>query len=310
MSATAADRRRHEPPAVVSVSQHVLQGTLDTQVQADLAYAIQGHIKFHLGPVFFVLKGREAALSMRELIDKLAPGHRRALPRPGRGTAAPAPRDRAAGSSGPPQPCPRQRHRTSRRRSSAPGSIRHHHTKTPVPGLGDCHPPARPARTFPLPREKQRRTGMSHATSAMPGREVVLDWRHGQIGPLAPCVLCGTAHRVPVPGQGRALPQGLRRSLDHRPRPRRSRSRPADPRHTPAGVSRGERRVPGHLPRADLPRLRLVRHHLRRGRHRRRPDRDRAHLPSVRHGLAAGLRHRLDHPGQHPPAIPTSLTRR
>ena len=73
MSATAADRRRHEPPSVVSVSQHVLQGTLDTQVQADIAYAIQGHIKFHLGPVFFVLKGREAALSMRELIDKLAP---------------------------------------------------------------------------------------------------------------------------------------------------------------------------------------------------------------------------------------------
>ena len=34
----------------------------------------------------------------------------------------------------------------------------------------------------------------------------------------------------------------------------------------------------------------------RRGRHRRRPHRDRAHLPSLRHGLAAGLRHRLDHP--------------
>jgi hypothetical protein len=31
---------------------------------------------------------------------------------------------------------------------------------------------------------------MSHATSALPGR-VVLDWRHGTIGPLAPCVLCG-----------------------------------------------------------------------------------------------------------------------
>ena len=31
---------------------------------------------------------------------------------------------------------------------------------------------------------------MSNATSAMPGR-VVLDWRHGQTGPLAPCVLCG-----------------------------------------------------------------------------------------------------------------------
>ena len=51
----------------------MLQGTLDTQVQADIAYATDGHIRFHLGPVFFVLKGREAALSMRELIDKLAP---------------------------------------------------------------------------------------------------------------------------------------------------------------------------------------------------------------------------------------------
>jgi hypothetical protein len=51
----------------------VLQGTLDTQVQADIAYTVDAHIKFHLGPVFFVLKGREAALSMRDLIDKLAP---------------------------------------------------------------------------------------------------------------------------------------------------------------------------------------------------------------------------------------------
>jgi hypothetical protein len=73
MSVTEADRRRHEPPSVLSVSQHVLQGTLDTQVQADIAYAVDTHIKFHLGPVFFVLKGREAALSMRDLIDKLAP---------------------------------------------------------------------------------------------------------------------------------------------------------------------------------------------------------------------------------------------
>ena len=31
---------------------------------------------------------------------------------------------------------------------------------------------------------------MSHATSAMPAR-VVLDWRHGTTGDLAPCVLCG-----------------------------------------------------------------------------------------------------------------------
>ena len=73
MSATVADRRRYEPPGVSSVTQHVLHGTLDTQVQADIVYAVDGHIKFHLGPVFFVLKGKEAALSMRELIDKLAP---------------------------------------------------------------------------------------------------------------------------------------------------------------------------------------------------------------------------------------------
>jgi hypothetical protein len=69
----ADGRRRRDPPSVSSVTQHVLQGTLDTQVQADIAYTVDGHIKFHLGPVFLVLKGREAALSMRELIDKLAP---------------------------------------------------------------------------------------------------------------------------------------------------------------------------------------------------------------------------------------------
>ena len=61
------------PASISSVTQHVLRGTVDTQVQADIAYTGDGHIKFHLGPVFFVLKGRAAALSMRELIDKLAP---------------------------------------------------------------------------------------------------------------------------------------------------------------------------------------------------------------------------------------------
>jgi hypothetical protein len=73
MSASAADRRRREPASITSVTQHVLRGTLETQVQADIAYTAEGHIKCHLGPVFLVLKGREAALSMRELIDKLAP---------------------------------------------------------------------------------------------------------------------------------------------------------------------------------------------------------------------------------------------
>ena len=67
------DNRRRDPVGVSSVTQHVLRGTLDTEVQADIAYVAEGQIKCHLGPVFLVLKGKEAALSMRELIDKLAP---------------------------------------------------------------------------------------------------------------------------------------------------------------------------------------------------------------------------------------------
>ena len=31
---------------------------------------------------------------------------------------------------------------------------------------------------------------MSNPTAALPGG-IVLDWRRGRIGPLAPCVLCG-----------------------------------------------------------------------------------------------------------------------
>jgi hypothetical protein len=40
---------------------------------------------------------------------------------------------------------------------------------------------------------------MSHATSTIPGG-VVLDWRHGDTGLPAPCVLCGeaTVCRSPV----------------------------------------------------------------------------------------------------------------
>jgi hypothetical protein len=43
---------------------------------------------------------------------------------------------------------------------------------------------------------------MSHATSGMPARPAALDWRHGAIGPLAPCVLCGQPAlcRSPVTG--------------------------------------------------------------------------------------------------------------
>jgi hypothetical protein len=43
---------------------------------------------------------------------------------------------------------------------------------------------------------------MSHATSGMPAHPVALDGRHGSIGPLEPCVLCGTPAlcRSPVTG--------------------------------------------------------------------------------------------------------------
>ena len=42
---------------------------------------------------------------------------------------------------------------------------------------------------------------MLNATSVTPAR-VVLDWRRGAIGPLAPCVLCGTLalNRSPATG--------------------------------------------------------------------------------------------------------------
>ena len=42
---------------------------------------------------------------------------------------------------------------------------------------------------------------MSHATSATPGR-VVLDWRHADVGPLAPCVLCGKPAICRSPAKG------------------------------------------------------------------------------------------------------------
>ena len=57
-------------------------------------------------------------------------------------------------------------------------------------GPGGRPSPGPASQNDPLPREKQRSFGMLNATSAMPAR-VVLDWRRGRIGPLAPCVLCG-----------------------------------------------------------------------------------------------------------------------
>ena len=43
---------------------------------------------------------------------------------------------------------------------------------------------------------------MSHAISGMPARPVVLDWRHGTVGELASCVLCGqpALNRSPATG--------------------------------------------------------------------------------------------------------------
>ena len=69
---------------------------------------------------------------------------------------------------------------------------------------------------------------MSHATSGLPAR-LVLDWRHGASARSQPCVLCGTTGAEPVPGQGCALPQGLRRDLDHHHTRRAPWPCPADP---------------------------------------------------------------------------------
>ena len=43
---------------------------------------------------------------------------------------------------------------------------------------------------------------MLNATSVAAARPVFLDWRHGSIGPLAPCVLCGTPALNRSPANG------------------------------------------------------------------------------------------------------------
>ena len=48
---------------------------------------------------------------------------------------------------------------------------------------------------------------MSHATSTNPGG-VVLDWRHAQVGPPAPCVLCGQPAICRSPGKGAPCHKG------------------------------------------------------------------------------------------------------
>ena len=89
--------------------------------------------------------------------------------------------------------------------------------KTPVPGLGECHPPARPATTLPLPREKQRsvRHVQRYQPPARPRSPRLAARPHR---PARTLRAVRPARHLPVPRQGRALPQRLRRSVDHRTR--------------------------------------------------------------------------------------------
>ena len=173
---------------------------------------------------------------------------------------------------------PGRHHRVLRRQCRAWGSA--------IPRPGQPQP-------TPASRKAKERLGMSNATSPRPGR-VVLDWTPRPHRPARTLRAVRPARHLPVPRQGRALPQGLRRSVDHRTRLRPEDSRPAHrPAHPAARAVRHE--LPPHLPPAGLPRLRLRRHQHRRRRDRRRPDRNRAHLPVLRHRLAGGLHQRLDH---------------
>ena len=211
------DNRRREPASVSSVTQHVLRGTLDTQVQADIAYTVDGHIKFHLGPVFLVLKGREAALSMRELIDKLTPvidemypdldaelrrQHREIL-RQATLTATAAPASTAPNQ--PPSSWP------ARPRTTSPPD-------TTVPGLGTAIPRPGQPEHIPYPRKQRRASACPTLPAACPHAQP--SWTGGTAPSARSHPACSAADpalcRSPV--TGRALPQGLRRDLDHHPR--------------------------------------------------------------------------------------------
>ena len=146
----------------------MLRGTLDTQVQADIAYTVEGHIKFHLGPVFLVLKGREAALSMRELIDKLTPVIDEMYPdldaelrRQHREVLRQATLDQL-------QPCPRQRHRTSRRHHGPPGRVRHHHLTQQCRAWGTAIPRPGQPEPFPYPLKQRRASACPTLPAACP----------------------------------------------------------------------------------------------------------------------------------------------
>lgn len=66
--------RRREAPQVATVTQHVLRGSLASEVQADASYTMDElTLRFHIGPVFIVAKGLEAARSVQELHRQLGP---------------------------------------------------------------------------------------------------------------------------------------------------------------------------------------------------------------------------------------------
>ena len=84
-------------------------------------------------------------------------------------------------------------------------------TAIPRPGQPERSPTSRKAKELRHAQRYQRhaRTPSSPGLAARPYR------------PARTLRAVRCPDGVPVPGQGRALPQGLRRNLDHRPRPRR-----------------------------------------------------------------------------------------
>jgi integrase len=110
---------------------------------------------------------------------------------------------------------------------------------------------------------------MFNATSA-PAGGVILDRRHAQVGPLAPCVLCGLPALCRSPVKDTPATNAKTWITSHATSPThltqliaaystrpRTGARDGHPRQRP---------VPRHLPPAHLPRLRVGRHHLRRSR--------------------------------------------
>ena len=106
-------------------------------------------------------------------------------------------------------------------RALVPGPGHHHHNLTHSAGPGGLPSPGPASQNHPLPRERQGDPRhvpryQRHARARSPG----LAARHHR--PARTLRALRPAGGVPVPGQGRALPQGLRRDLDHHPRAQRT----------------------------------------------------------------------------------------